>query len=111
MSPPGGASFTWPFVEFRDNLNIPARHALLFRVHITNRELADGVTLGGHFGRWLFHCHIFFHAHHGMLSELVITDPDGTGSEKPNINVGGSWAYTPSMGIATRTGKFPLWVL
>jgi FtsP/CotA-like multicopper oxidase with cupredoxin domain len=103
---PGGPIFTWPYVEFRDNLNIPANHVLLFRVQITNRELADGVTLGGHFGRWLFHCHIFFHAHHGMLSELVITDPDGTGSEKPNINVGGSWAYTPSAGIATRKGKF-----
>lgn len=106
LSPPGGSTFIWPFVEFRDNLNIPARHTLLFRVHITNRELADGMTLGGHFGRWLFHCHIFFHAHHGMLSELVITDADGTGSEKPDISVGGSWEYIPSGGVATRKGKF-----
>lgn len=107
LTPTGpGATFTWPFTEFRDNLNIPAQHALLFRVHISDRELADGVTLGGAFGRWLFHCHIFFHAHHGMLSEIIITDPDGTGSEKPNINVGGSWEYVPSGGLARRTGTF-----
>lgn len=101
-----GASYIFPFTEFRDNINIPAQHALLLRVHISNRELADGVTMGGAFGRWLFHCHIFFHAHHGMLSELVITDPDGTGSEKPNINVGGSWEYVPSGGLAERDGTF-----
>ena len=51
------------------------------------------MTLGGALGRWLFHCHIFFHHHHGMISELVVTDPDG--KEKPNVNVGGSWAYAP----------------
>jgi FtsP/CotA-like multicopper oxidase with cupredoxin domain len=101
-----GASYTWPYTEFRDNLNIPAQHVLTFRVHIADRELADGVTFGGAFGRWLFHCHIFFHAHHGMLSELIITDPDGTGSEKPNVGVGGSWAYAPAGGVATRRGKY-----
>ncbi|MGZ8504291.1 MAG: multicopper oxidase domain-containing protein [Flavitalea sp.] len=101
-----GTVYNWPFVEFRDNINIPAQHVLLLRVKIEDRPLADGLTMGGHFGRWLFHCHIFFHAHHGMLSELVITDPDASGSEKPNINVGGSWAYTPSAGVATRRGKF-----
>ncbi|MGZ8516887.1 MAG: multicopper oxidase family protein, partial [Chitinophagaceae bacterium] len=95
LTPTGmGTTYTFPYVEFRDNINIPAQHALQIRVHITDRELANGSTLGGHFGRWLFHCHIFFHAHHGMLSELVITDADGSGSEKPNIHVGGSWAYT-----------------
>ena len=69
-----------------------------------DRELADGITLGGGLGRWLFHCHIFFHAHQGMISELVTTDADGTGSEKPNVDVGGSWAFAPLGGIATRKG-------
>src|SRR3546814_18262806 len=60
--------------------------------------------MGGAFGRWLFHCHIFFHAHQGMISELVVTSADG--SEKPYVNVGGSWAYTPAGGTATRRGTF-----
>ena len=53
-------------------------------------------------GRWLFHCHIFFHHHQGMISELVVTGADGR--EKPNVDVGGSWAYAPSGGTATRHG-------
>jgi FtsP/CotA-like multicopper oxidase with cupredoxin domain len=100
--------YTWPAnaTEYRDNFDIPAGHTVTFKVHISPRELADGLTPGGALGRWLFHCHIFFHAHHGMISELVITDPDGTGSEKPNVNVNGSWAYAPSGGTATRTGTY-----
>ncbi|MEP7231626.1 MAG: multicopper oxidase domain-containing protein [Ginsengibacter sp.] len=105
--------YTWPTTapnnrtEYRDNFDIPAGHTVTFKVHISPRPLADGITPGGAFGRWLFHCHIFFHAHHGMISELVITDPSGNGREKPNVNVGGSWAYAPT-GIvpATRQGTF-----
>ena len=41
-----------------------------------------------------------------MISELVITDQDGSGDEKPNINVGGSWTYAPSGGVATRSGTY-----
>jgi FtsP/CotA-like multicopper oxidase with cupredoxin domain len=104
----GTLLYTWPTTatEFRDNFDIPAGHTVTFKVEISARPLADGLTPGGAFGRWHFHCHIFFHAHHGMISELVITDPDGTGSEKPNVNVHGSWAYAPSGGIATRTGTY-----
>lgn len=100
--------FTWPLnaTEYRDNFDIPPGHTVTFKVHISPRPLADGMTPGGDLGRWFFHCHIFFHAHHGMISELVITDPDGTGSEKPNVNVNGSWAYAPSGGITTRTGTY-----
>jgi FtsP/CotA-like multicopper oxidase with cupredoxin domain len=100
----GGPNYDWPYREFRDNLDIPAGYTLTFRVRLDDRELADGVTLGGAFGRWLFHCHIFFHAHMGMISELVATAADG--SEKPNVDVNGSWAYTASGGTATRTGTF-----
>lgn len=98
--------YTWPAnaTEFRDNFDVPAGHTVTFKVHISDRELADGLTSGGAYGRWLFHCHIFFHAHHGMISELVITDPNG--NEKPNVSVHGSWAYAPKPGIATRTGTY-----
>jgi len=102
----GGAEVMWPFTEFRDNLDIPAGHALKFKVHLSDRFLADTINGGGALGRWFFHCHIFFHAHHGMISELVVTDPDGSGREKPNINVHGSFAYAMSGGVATRTGKY-----
>jgi hypothetical protein len=97
-------TFTWPYREFRDNVDIPAGYTLRFRVRLDDRELVDGVTMGGWMGRWLFHCHIFFHHHQGMISELVVTDADG--SEKPNVDVGGSWAYTPAGGIAQRRGTF-----
>jgi len=99
---------TWPAnaTEYRDNFDMPPGHTITFKAHISPRELADGATAGGSLGRWLFHCHIFFHAHHGMISELVITDPDGSGSEKPNVNVNGSWAYAPSGGTATRRGTY-----
>ena len=55
-----------------------------FRIKIVDRPLADGVTMGGAYGRWLFHCHIFFHATNGMLSELVIVQPNG--NEKPDVS-------------------------
>ncbi len=96
--------FEWPYAEFMDVVDVPAGHTLKFRVRLFDRELDDGVTMGGALGRWLFHCHIFFHAHNGMISELVVTAADG--SEKPNVDVGGSWAYTPILGTATRDGTF-----
>ena len=100
----GFPTFTWPYAEFRDNIDIPAGYTLTFKVRLDDRVLKDGVTLGGAFGRWLFHCHIFIHHHMGMISELVVTSPDG--SEKPNVDVAGSWAYTPLNGIAERHGTF-----
>lgn len=99
-----GSTFTWPYREFRDNLDVPSNSTLTFRVRLDDRELLDGITMGGGFGRWLFHCHIFFHHHQGMISELVVSAPNGR--EKPNVDVDGSWAYAPSGGIATRHGTF-----
>ena len=104
LTHPTQPDFTWPYQEFRDNVDVPAGYTLNFRVRIEDRELVDATTLGGALGRWLFHCHIFFHAHQGMISELVVTDSDG--SEKPNVDVGGSWSYAPLGGIATRQGTF-----
>lgn len=100
----GAPGFTWPYREFRDNIDVPSGYTLTFRVRLDDRALLDGVTPGGAWGRWLFHCHIFHHHHQGMLSELVVTAADG--GEKPNVDVNGSWAYTPVGGIATRTGTF-----
>jgi hypothetical protein len=104
LTQPAFSTYTWPYREFRDNVDVPANYTLKFRVRLDDRELVDGITAGGALGRWLFHCHIFFHHHQGMISELVVTAPDG--SEKPDVDVGGSWAYTPSGGIAERHGTF-----
>jgi FtsP/CotA-like multicopper oxidase with cupredoxin domain len=100
----GGIPAPWPYQEFRDNFDIPGHYTFKFRVRLDDRELVDGVTMGGAFGRWLFHCHIFFHHHQGMISELVVTDADG--KEKPNVDVNGSWAYAPEFGTAKRDGPF-----
>lgn len=103
----GSPTFSWGHNEFVDTLDIPNDYILTFRVRLeANRRLADETTVGGSLGRWLFHCHIFFHAHRGMLSELVVTDADGSGNEKPNIDVGGSWTYAPTGGQATRAGTW-----
>jgi FtsP/CotA-like multicopper oxidase with cupredoxin domain len=81
----GGKDFTWPYPEFVDNLHIPPHHRLWFRVRLDPRALSDGVTPGGALGRWIFHCHIFFHHTDGMISELVVTDANG--NERPDVNV------------------------
>lgn len=102
---PGAANtYTWPYQEWRDNLDIPRQHTLTFRVRLDARNLADDTTPGGAMGRWLFHCHIFFHAHQGMISELVVTAANGR--ERPYVDVGGSWAYAALNIPAKRTGTF-----
>jgi FtsP/CotA-like multicopper oxidase with cupredoxin domain len=100
----GGIAAPWPYTEFRDNFDIPGNYTFTFRVLLDDRPLVDGITPGGAFGRWLFHCHIFFHHHHGMISELVVTN--AAGLEAPKIDVNGSWAYAASGNKATRTGRF-----
>lgn len=104
LTRPGGPNYVWPYREFRDVVDMPNGYTLNFRVRLDDRPLVDGVTMGGAFGRWLFHCHIFFHAHQGMISEMVVTSGDG--SEKPYVNVKGSWTYAPSGGTARRSGTF-----
>jgi FtsP/CotA-like multicopper oxidase with cupredoxin domain len=96
-------TFTWGYNEFRDSINVPAHYTLTFRVRLDDRTHVDGVTLGGWLGRWFFHCHIFFHHHRGMISELVVTNANG--KERPYVNVDGSWAYTPGP-TPTRQGIF-----
>lgn len=67
----------YDYVEFVDNVDIQPGHVLVFRVRLTDRPtLADVFTggTGGAAGRWLFHCHIIFHAGLGMISELVVLE-------------------------------------
>ena len=44
--------------------------------------------MGGGLGRWVFHCHIFFHASFGMISEFDVVAPSG--NERPYINADGT---------------------
>jgi FtsP/CotA-like multicopper oxidase with cupredoxin domain len=100
----GFPTYTWPYNEFRDNVDIPPMYTLNYRIQILPRPLADGTTPGGELGRWLFHCHIFFHAIDGMISELVITGPNG--NEKPTVDVAGTWEYVAQPNVATRHGTW-----
>ena len=70
--------------EFRDNVDVPPGYTLRFRIRLDDRKQEDGVTDGGGLGRWVFHCHIFFHATLGMISELDVVKK---GFQKPNIKV------------------------
>jgi FtsP/CotA-like multicopper oxidase with cupredoxin domain len=98
-------TYTWPYAEFRDNIDVPAGYSLTFRVKIEDRPLADGTTLGGALGRWVFHCHIFFHAVDGMLGELVVV-PSASGNERPNVNTNATSVAVTAGQTATMAGTF-----
>jgi FtsP/CotA-like multicopper oxidase with cupredoxin domain len=100
----GSPTYTWPYHEFRDNVDIPPGYTLRFRLKITDRPLADGVTPGGALGRWVFHCHIFFHATLGMISELVVLPANG--KERPDINVDQTNVQVNQGQTATATGSY-----
>ena len=105
----GGETFDWfkageESPESRDNINVPGGFTLKFRVRIDPRPMPDGTTPGGALGRWLFHCHIFFHATNGMLSELVVTGPGG--NERPDVNFDNSEPAVTQGGTATVTGTY-----
>jgi hypothetical protein len=53
----------------------------------------------------MFHCHIFFHAELGMLSELVVV-ADSSGKERPDVNVDNSEVHVNAGGTATVTGTY-----
>jgi FtsP/CotA-like multicopper oxidase with cupredoxin domain len=63
--------------EFVDNIDIPGRCTLTVRVRLEDRPFPN-LTPGGGLGRWMFHCHIFFHHHQGMVSELAVVQPEVT---------------------------------
>ncbi len=109
-------TYTFPRHEFRDNIDIPKAYTLKYRVRIDDRPLPNG-NPGGALGRWVFHCHIFFHAVFGMISELVVvsqpkvTVDNAAGNEGAAIPVHATatdldgdplttaWSYAPSVGV------------
>src|SRR3954452_15783793 len=104
LTTPGGPNFTWPYPEFRDNVDIPPTYTLTFRIRLDPRPMSDGTTAGGALGRWVFHCHIFFHATNGMLSEFVVTAPNG--NERPDVNVDSASTSVAQGGEATIKGTY-----
>ncbi|HEX5589393.1 MAG TPA: multicopper oxidase domain-containing protein [Candidatus Limnocylindrales bacterium] len=69
-----GPNFTYP-PEFVDNIDVPGNCTLTLRVRLDDRPF-PGLTPGGGLGRWMFHCHIFFHHHQGMVGELEVVAPE-----------------------------------
>ncbi len=68
--------YTFPH-EFMDNIDVPGNCTLTFRVRLDDRAFPDG-TPGAGIGRWMYHCHIFFHHHQGMVAELTVVRPEVT---------------------------------
>jgi len=69
-------TYTFPR-EFVDNIDVPGNCTLTLRVRLDDRPFPD-LSPGGGLGRWMFHCHIFFHHHQGMVSELAVVQPEVT---------------------------------
>jgi FtsP/CotA-like multicopper oxidase with cupredoxin domain len=105
LTRPAFPTFTWPYREFRDNVDIPANYTLTYRIRLDDRALADGTTPGGASGRWVFHCHIFFHATNGMLGELVVV-PASNGNEKPDVNANLTRVAVTEGQVASMTGSY-----
>src|SRR5262249_50384443 len=103
-SPGTGPSYTFTYHEFRDTVDVPGGYTLTFRVRLDDRPKMDGTTMGGGVGRWVFHCHIFFHATFGMLSEFDVVDPSG--NERPYINANGTDLSGNSGDTLTMHGQY-----
>ena len=103
-SPGTGPPYTFPYREFRDNIDVPAGYTLTFRVRLDDRPQMDGMTLGGGLGRWVFHCHIFFHASFGMISEFDVVD--ASGNERPYVNANTDAVTVNEGQVASVNGTF-----
>lgn len=91
-------TYTFPDPEFVDNLDVPSGCWLRYRVRLDDRPLPDG-SAGGGLGRWSFHCHIFFHHHQGMVSELIVVR-DADGNQRPYSDSHRGWVTAPNLGDA-----------
>jgi FtsP/CotA-like multicopper oxidase with cupredoxin domain len=67
----GTTLFEYPYNEFVDVVDIPPGSKLVYRVRLDDRPFSFTSPTGGAVGRWVMHCHIFFHAALGMITELV----------------------------------------
>jgi FtsP/CotA-like multicopper oxidase with cupredoxin domain len=101
--PMGTVVYTFPH-DFQDTVDVPNNSTLRYRVRLDDRPLMDGTTMGGATGRWVFHCHIFFHAVFGMISEIIVTD--SAGNERPYVNADDVETAAVNKGgdVATMTG-------
>ena len=104
LTKPSAPTYTWPYREFRDNIDIPPQYTLRFRMRVEDRPLMDGVTAGGAYGRWVFHCHIFFHAIFGMISEFDVVSPYG--KRRPYVFADQAFVEFDPAGTATVTGTY-----
>jgi FtsP/CotA-like multicopper oxidase with cupredoxin domain len=79
----GATTYTYPYNEFVDTIEVYPGETLVFRVRLDDRPKfcdsgAGGPVLlpctagSGAVGRWLFHCHIFLHAGAGMMGEVDV---------------------------------------
>jgi hypothetical protein len=100
----GGPDYTFPYAEFRDNIDVPKQYTLTYRVRLDDRPLLDGVTMGGGLGRWVFHCHIFFHAVFGMISEFDVVAADG--NERPYVDADDTLVEGNASDTLTMTGTY-----
>jgi FtsP/CotA-like multicopper oxidase with cupredoxin domain len=100
----GGPNYTFPYAEYRDNIDVPAGYTLRYRLRLDDRPLADGTTMGGGTGRWVFHCHIFFHAVFGMISEFTVVGDDG--NERPYIDADDTVIEGAASDTLTMTGTY-----
>jgi FtsP/CotA-like multicopper oxidase with cupredoxin domain len=75
LDPAGEPVLRFDYSELIDTFDIPSEHSLVFRVRLNDRPRMDWTSPGGALGRWLFHCHITYHATLGMISELVVLEP------------------------------------
>ena len=69
--------YEWEFREFMDVIYVPTHHRLTYRFRVEDRSFIDNngtLYPGGVYGRWLSHCHIFKHAHNGMMMEFIVVD-------------------------------------
>ena len=102
---PGAVTgFTFPRTEFMDNVDVPPGCTLTFRVRLEDRFLTDQATPGGALGRWMFHCHIFFHHQLGMVSDLVVTD--AAGNERPYLDLATASVEGMEGDLLTASGPF-----
>lgn len=102
----GEATYTFPRAEYRDNIDVPRGYTLTYRTRLDDRNKPDGSS-GGAIGRWVFHCHIFFHAVFGMISEFdvvalpKVTVDDAAGNEGAAIPIHAT-AVDPQGGAVTQ---------
>ena len=74
----GANTYTFPRAEYRDNIDVPKNTTLTYRVRIDDRNKPDGRRRRRDRQVGL-HCHIFFHAVFGMISEWTSSRCQGDG--------------------------------